>query len=47
MQRSILIIFLISLILALSLPLTSERFENEQAFTSDNLIIIPSGHSSN
>jgi hypothetical protein len=40
MNRSLGIVFLMALILALTVPLTIYLYQSEQAFTSDNLIII-------
>ncbi len=40
MKRSLWIVFLMALVLALTVPLTLNLYQSEQAFTPDNLIII-------
>ena len=46
MKRSLLIVFLVALILALTVPLTLYQYQSEQAFTPDNLILIHTAASS-
>jgi len=40
MKRSLLLVFMIALILALMVPISLSILQSEQAFTRDNLIFI-------
>lgn len=43
MMRSIMVIFLITIILSLAVPLSFDIYEIEEAFTADNLIVLNNG----